>query len=357
MKKILVIEDNASVREEICDILKIETFDVSECANGAEATKIIAKKKPNLIILDIMMPIINGYELLKKIRQNPETEMIPVILLSAKIDKKDIRAGMNLGADDYLTKPVNAEELINVIKNKLAKQAKIERKFEDLRAGLLDTLPQEFRTPLNSIIGFADILRTKADNIPPDKIKKYANIIYDAGSKLHRLNENYLLFSRLKLINACPKDIEKLRKITNYNTETLEIIKSVLGKFKQNHNIEKQFELKLEEITIQVDEFYYEKLIYELIENAIKFSDKNSKITINSVKKNNKYLFSIENNGRTMTNEQIANIGAFVQFDKEKYAQSGLGLGLAIVKQIVHIYNGNFTVENNANSLKVNILF
>jgi len=357
MKTILVVEDSTSVREEICDILKIEKFNVLECTNGAEAIEVLEDQKPNLIILDIMMPVLDGYDLLKIIRQNPVTEMIPVILLSAKIEKKDVRLGMNLGADDYLTKPVNVSELINVINNKLSKQTKIEGKFEDLRTGLLYTLPHEFRTPLNSIIGFADILRTRAELIPPEKIKKYANIIYESGSILHRLNENYLLFTRLKLINISQKDTEQLRKINDYNTNTIESIKTVLGKFKQNNNIEKRFKLSLDEIIIQIDEFYFEKLVYELIDNALKFSEENSIITIHSHKKNNKYIFSIENNGRTITDEQVANIGAFIQFEREEYAQSGLGLGLAIVKQIVFIYDGKFDVENNTEKLKINIIF
>ncbi len=357
MNSILVIEDNKSVREEICDILKIENFNVLECTNGAEAIEIIEDEIPNLIISDIMMPIIDGYDLLKLIRQNPVTEMIPVILLSAKINKQDIRNGMNLGADDYLTKPVNADELINVINNKIKRQAKIENKFEDLRTSLLDTLPHEFRTPLNSIIGFADILRTRADKITPEKIKKYADIIFESGNILHRLNENYLLFSRLKLIQANINDLEKLRKINDYNTNTVDSIKFVIGKFIKDHKIEERFELNLDKTILQVDEFYFEKIIYELIDNALKFSQKNTKVIIYSRKKDGKYILSIQSCGRSMTNQQVANIGAFVQFEREEYAQNGLGLGLAIVKLIVNIYNGKFEIKNNVENFSVNITF
>jgi len=117
--KIVIVEDTSAVREEISDILMMEGFDVYEANNGVEGLKQIKNIKPNLILTDIVMPEMNGFELFESIQKDTGINKIPVIFLSAKADKDAVDRAKKLGSGDYLIKPINPDILINTIKKRI----------------------------------------------------------------------------------------------------------------------------------------------------------------------------------------------------------------------------------------------
>lgn len=119
MKKILLIEDNADVRENTAEILELAGFDISTAENGKRGVELATSKPFDLIICDIMMPELDGYGVLHILNKNPKTSVIPFIFLTAKAEKADFRKGMNMGADDYLTKPFEETDLLDVIELRL----------------------------------------------------------------------------------------------------------------------------------------------------------------------------------------------------------------------------------------------
>jgi len=169
MFKILIVEDTLTIREEIHDILVMEGYTVFEAENGSIGFEIALKKYPDLIISDILMPKLNGFEMYKKLQNNKTTKLIPLIFLSAKAEKSDIRAGMNLGAEDYLTKPIDVEDLLNTVKIKIDKKLLLAQETIDKTTTISAILQQqkkeldnyaqlishELKTPLRNI---SDIL-------------------------------------------------------------------------------------------------------------------------------------------------------------------------------------------------------
>lgn len=131
MTKILVIEDELFIRENIVDCLEAEDFEVFSTENGILAILWAQENMPDLVISDVMMPEISGHEILAEMRDIPETELIPFVFLTAMADKDDIRHGMELGADDYLTKPFTRDELLNAVNSRLLKQAKLMKQYYD----------------------------------------------------------------------------------------------------------------------------------------------------------------------------------------------------------------------------------
>lgn len=127
-KKVLVVEDEEAVRNEILEILSMENFQVSSAKNGLDGLIMAKKSKPDIIVSDILMPMLNGYQFIKRIKKNPETENIPVIFLSAKTTKNDINHGIYLGAVSYLTKPLSVDELLMSINNGLENTQKENKK-------------------------------------------------------------------------------------------------------------------------------------------------------------------------------------------------------------------------------------
>lgn len=122
-KKILLIEDDMTVRENTAEILELSDYEVHTASDGLKGVSAAMRFKPDIIVCDIMMPELDGYGVLEQLSINPETQYIPFIFLTAKTDHKDIRKGMDMGADDYLTKPFEEVELISAIESRLAKTA------------------------------------------------------------------------------------------------------------------------------------------------------------------------------------------------------------------------------------------
>jgi DNA-binding NarL/FixJ family response regulator len=121
MKKILVIEDEPEMRRNLTTILRLERFNPLAAPNGRAGVQLAKREMPDLILCDVMMPELDGYGVIAALRADPETVAIPFIFLTAKGEKPDIRAGMNLGADDYLTKPVAKPDLLAAIRSRLAR--------------------------------------------------------------------------------------------------------------------------------------------------------------------------------------------------------------------------------------------
>jgi CRP/FNR family transcriptional regulator, polysaccharide utilization system transcription regulator len=130
MKKIVLIEDNLDLRETTQEILELADYKVFTAKNGKEGVAMTKAEKPDLVICDIMMPDLDGYGVLRILTKNPETSRIPFIFLSAKADKSEVRQGMNLGADDYITKPFEEAELLEAIEIRLKRSENLKKEFQ-----------------------------------------------------------------------------------------------------------------------------------------------------------------------------------------------------------------------------------
>jgi len=138
MKKILIIEDDKVLRENTAEFLKEEGYEVITAEDGSIGVQMTMKHLPDLIVCDIIMPNVNGYDFYKTIRQIKSTSTIPLIFLTAKIEKEDIREGMQLGADDYITKPFDYNDLLNAIATRFAKYETLQKMHEEKFYSLID---------------------------------------------------------------------------------------------------------------------------------------------------------------------------------------------------------------------------
>lgn len=125
MTKILVVEDEAAIREKLMTVLGFEGFETFGAGDGRSGVEVARREHPDLIVCDIMMPDLNGYGALRELRAHPDTAAIPIIFLTAAASRADMRKGMELGADDYITKPYTVEELLSAVRTRLARQQSI----------------------------------------------------------------------------------------------------------------------------------------------------------------------------------------------------------------------------------------
>ena len=208
MKTILVVEDNIEVAQYVCDIFEVNGYHVRVALNGVEGWEEIQHDMPDIVVSDLDMPEMDGYELLSHVRNDAITETLPFILLTARTERENVRQGMTMGADDYVTKPFSAKEILMSVETMLGKQEK-HKKREDttlrlLRRNITHSLPHELRTPLQSILGYSNLLQMTYDEVQPDQIKMYADMMFDSGMRLQRLAENMLALAQIEIIGSDP---------------------------------------------------------------------------------------------------------------------------------------------------------
>jgi CheY-like chemotaxis protein len=349
MVKILVIEDESSILENIADYLEMCEYEVYKATNGRDGIALAENVNPDLIICDIMMPEMDGLEVIKQVRANEMTAEIPFIFLTARSEEDDLRLGMNLGADDYLKKPFKNSDLIASIKTRLNKSSiikeKSEKKLDDIRYSLTVSLPHELYTPLNGIMGYAQILKNDMASFSPVELDEILEHLYSSAQRLNKIITNYVYYlSLLEIINS---GISLDREFTLNAAEIIsEHARAAVRKYDRTGDLE----LQLQAEGIKIAGIHFFKIINELVDNACKFSYDNTKITVKSYTKDDYYYVSIHNYGIGMNQEEIKNIGAYVQFNRAKYEQQGLGLGLAVCKKICEIYSIDidfYSLQNN----------
>lgn len=200
MKKILLIEDNDDIRINTSEILELSNYKVISAEDGKQGVEIALREKPDLIICDIMMPVLDGYGVLHSIHKNESIKNTPFIFLTAKTERNDFRKGMELGADDYLTKPFTGAELLNAVDSRL-------KKIESIKLGFTSGL--EGMQQLMEAAGTKSTLQSLSKDRPVNKYKK-KQIIYSEG------NHPAMLFYVVKgKVKTCKTNDEGKEFVTN----------------------------------------------------------------------------------------------------------------------------------------------
>lgn len=342
MKKILIIEDDKNLLGSLADVLRHEGFEIFTASCGEEGLNVLNSVIPDLIICDVMMPGMDGYEVLGVISKNEVFATIPFIFLTARNEKNDQRRAMDMGADDFLNKPFSLDELLTTIDIRLKKNEKVkqasEEKIKNITKSISFSLPHELNTPLSGIIGFSEVLINEAQYLNPEEVKEMAGFINESSLRLKKTIEKYLNYSKLQVLlndqNERKLLVRREAMISN------SFLNAVLNKEKFEKRRLKEVVIDLEESFIKINDDYLALLLSELIDNAIKFSRPNSRILVKGKKGVKNYWITIYDRGRGMSSVQLNEIGAFIQFNREMFEQQGSGLGLAIVKNIVTLFGG-----------------
>jgi len=347
MKKVLIIDDEISIKENLCEILTLKGYIVNCEGSGKDAINRIEQYMPDIIISDIMMPEMNGHEFLKLLREKKEFANTPVIFLSARQDLKDIREGMNLGADDYLTKPFDVKDLLRAVENRLAKveniQSDVSSRVDELLLALNRTSSHEFNTPLNGIILPAEFMLQSFEKIPKEQMQKLLNAVLQSGFRLKRTLDNFLLSQKLMREKEILQNEYVPSKMLITEDKARSIAEALLPKYAKNLDLR----IQVDECSVNFCISFFPKIVEELVDNAFKFSPNNGIVSITGKPDGTgNYLMEFSNEGEGLTEEQIHKIGAFIQFDRKKNEQQGSGLGLFIVKRMADVGGAAIEIQS-----------
>ncbi len=345
MKKILIIEDEVIVRENLVEILMNEGFETIYAQDGEEGYYMAITSEPDLILSDIRMPGLNGFDLLKKLQTNYSTAFVPFIFLTARTDVEDLRKGMSLGADDYIIKPFRVNELLKAIKIRLQKSENFLSTNKEFKEVLLKKIPHELLTPLVSVLGISELLIDDLEKYSSNEIKEMIKKIQWSGKRLLRRIEKFLSYVELSNQNQ-NENLDVKANYHEYEIDSDYIKANIISKakdFGRENNI--QFEIRNSKLNIIP--CHFETLIYELLENSMKYSPQNSLIMVTGDIENRTYILRIKNNLIKNIRMDINKIRIFNHFDNLNFSIEGLGVGLSIVKKIIESYKGYLKINTS----------
>ncbi|MFE3870038.1 response regulator [Flavobacterium sp. ZS1P70] len=348
--KILLVDDELNLRETISELLIYQNYSVKSACNGQEALDLLEYWTPDLIICDIMMPVMDGYTLHGIIKDIHSLNSIPFIFLTAKKEHNLMRKCLLDGADDFISKPFKIKELTSIIESKIERFSKIKNTYTNLYPGRKKVFLHEINTPLNGILGPIELLMENPKELDKKEISAFYESIKISGERLNRTMQNIILYQNLKN-NFIEFNLNSSADILNEFLKTKEkILKIYEGQ-------EKRISFEIDKATIKINSEHLQYIFFELIDNALKFSSNNKVIIVSGEQFNNEYYeLVIRDFGIGFSEQELNKIGAAQQFNREEREQQGLGLGLFLSKIIIKKSNGVFTIvskENEGTSIKI----
>ena len=356
---IMVVEDEETIRNQLAEALPMMGFEVSLAVDGFDALHKLETCQPDLILSDIVMPGISGLDLKKELAKVDRLATIPFVFVSALSSLYHVREGMQLAADDYVTKPYRLHELKTVIDAQLEKAQARSRHFNQTVDGLVESLqlifPHEIITPITVIYGFADFLKT-LDQSNPKEQKLMAEMldgITTAAKRLRRMTDRFTesVKSNLHKVQA---GRELLKEPFAY--EISETVRSASEQVAAERSAINRLEFRLAPGQVSVYREAVMRIVSEIIKNAIDYSPSNSFVSISGHADGKSYFLVVRDQGPGMSSEEIARIGMFVQFGRRAREQQGLGIGLAISKRFSELIGAKISfASSNNQGLEVRI--
>ncbi len=345
-EQILIVEDDLAMSSGIRDVLEMNGYRVQLAENGVEGLKTLDRFHPDLIISDIMMPEMDGFEFLEQVRRHSRWAAVPFIFLTAQGQRPDIRGGTQLGADDYLVKSVDLEDLLVVVRAKLDRALTIQqqsrREMDDLKRNLLNMLSHEFRTPLTYITGYVDLIQE--GEWSAEDLQKFLGRIKGGSNRLNRLVEDFLLLVRFETDDARQAYLMDKGPFNNWTGLVARVFdrqyEAAAGRqVTLMHEIETNLPL------VEVHEGYLESAVMRLVDNGIKFSKHTGgHVWVKVALDGNRVRCTVKDDGMGIPADEVAKIfDRFHQINRQRIEQQGAGIGLAIVKSIADLHHGEVT--------------
>ncbi len=333
--RILIVDDhptNVAILEEILG----DDYPLQTATCGEEALAIAPDFQPALILLDIMMPGMGGYETCRRLRAHPTLRHAKIIMVSAKALVSERLQGYEAGADDYITKPFDGDELVAKVRVYL--RLKSLEEVAQLTSNVLTLLSHETRTPLNGILPPLQMLREEQDMAPEER-QMWLDVAYESATSLHRLVEKVCTLSAMR---ADQWDFQYTR------ADLCAVIREAVGNVvtdAEAHAVTIIPELPTAAI-IRMDPLQIHQVVTVLLENAMRFSAQGGRVVVRAMRANGHVCFTVTDQGTGIAPDALPRVfEVFVPIDIAHHTR-GHGLSLAIARQIVRAHDGTIEVES-----------
>ncbi len=351
MARILVIEDEAPLRENICELLEIEGFDVLAAENGRTGLQLAREHLPDLIICDIMMPELDGYSVLLNLRDEPQTASIPFMFLTARTDRPSVRQGMELGADDYLTKPFTSLELLTAVTARLERHKMIARMAEQelaqAKRSLIRMVSHELRTPMVALHMVSDIFGRQIEQLSSKQIAELLDTLQRGTQRLDRLIEQIVLIVQFETNTLSQAAVDQYGVPMRLSDLLIAAVDLARRFAYRQPDVSVRLEQRDTEAAVQCDIRALRHGLAELITNALNFSPQGSEVLVSQWQADAALWITILDRGPGIPPEKLAlALEDFYQIDRDTYEQQGIGLGLPLARRIIETHRGTFEIRS-----------
>ncbi|MFZ4557784.1 MAG: hybrid sensor histidine kinase/response regulator [Pseudanabaena sp.] len=355
---ILIVDDEPNNFAVIAAQLSEFNYEIHYASSGQDALTHLDIYNPDLILLDVMMPEIDGITVCKQLKAMPKWQAVPIVMVTALSSKSDLANCLDAGADDFISKPVNPLELRARVKSML----RIKKQFDKiqsltqiqentidtlkislgaLRGNLASNLSHELNTPLYGIIAPIELIKDFLKDMKIAPALEMLDLVDQSATRIEMLTKRLLVYFELEAFVSKQHLVKPMR--TKFSSTAIE---TTLRSQAHSANRSNDLVFSLEDAEILLSEQYLSTLLYELVDNALKFSPSGTSITVSSQIEGDMLKLSVLDLGRGMTEDQIAKIDAFIQFERETYEQQGSGLGLIISRKIAELTGGQFWITS-----------
>jgi signal transduction histidine kinase len=351
---ILIVDDTPDNLRLLSEMLSKQGYSVRSAISGTAAFMAIRTKRPDLILLDINMPNLNGYEVCRQIKSSESTRDIPVLFLSANSEAIDKVRAFQIGCLDYITKPFQVEEVLARVNTHLTlsrtqselQQARAdalraleqEKELNRLKSEFISLVTHDFHTPLVSIQGFVSLLRQKDADLPAATQHRYFNRIEAAVDHLMYLLEQVLLIGKSESgkLHCYPTPFN-LKELCSEIVESLQL---------QDDRHPVEFSCTGNDINVELDPALIRQILINLLTNAVKYSPNQHPVRLTALHRENEIVLQVEDRGIGIPLEEQSHL--FELFHRCSNAQSirGSGLGLAVVKTCVDALGGQIQIDS-----------
>ena len=345
MKQILIIEDEMNIRESVAELLELKGYGVLEAENGNSGVRHALENKPDLILCDIMMPGMNGHDVLTAIRNKQGYANVPFIFLTALSQKDDIRKGMNLGADDYLVKPFKAKDLYKAIETRLSIQEEREKESsKTVDPFQQKVISKNIMEPIEGLKASSANLIKHFHDYTQDEIIDFVHRLNISLGRVERTTRNLVATQAIELSAYDKNILDKLTKGTTSNIKS--VIQSVLTNTATNcDRVEDIFLKDIPEYRIDLPETTFKIIISELLFNAFKFSEKGTLVSVEGEHLEDELKLVITDSGDGM------DPGLMQELNCDRPLQNPVNgkYGLYVVKSLLHSTGNSMVITSNNN--------
>ena len=341
-----IIDDDAPLGAALTAGLEAFGYRTTFSTSASTGWPVVHSQPPDLILCDINMPGKNGHRFLEEIRADPALGNCQFVFMTGNSVFAHPRAGMDLGADDFLLKPFTLETLVSCVTARLRRKEISEQQgtevVNELRASLHKSMPHEFFTPLNGILGFAEMVDQDLATMEPAEIREALANIMQSGQRLHRTLRNYLFtLDRLNPDSIAPFPVLSAATVAQFFAQGAQ------AAVKRHKSRQKDLALDLSAAPLSAGAQELALLAEELTDNACSFSKPGTPVRVAAQRAGANLQLAISDAGRGMTLQQLKHLGVFQQLERGKFEQQGLGLGLFIARQIVRRLGGQLHLESS----------
>ena len=350
--RILVVDDIAANVRLLAGILKVADYDVLTAESGADALQKVEEFAPDVVLLDVMMPEMDGFEVCRRLRENPRTVSLPVVTVTALHETEDRVRALEAGADDFLTKPVNEIEVVARVKSLVrVKRGRDElestlsdlQRAESLRDSLASMLVHDLRAPLTTILAPLEMLSSNAFGELNEMQSEVAEMATRGANRLLYLVNELLDVSKLESGNMTLQPSEF--QVAPVVEEALELTGVLAGRDEQL--VEREYS---NDFQVRADEDLLRRVLSNLLSNAVKFTPSDGRIGVGAKTGDNEVLFWVRDEGDGVPPEYRDKI--FEKFGQVESRQEGrklsTGLGLTFCKLAVEAHGGRIWIESEA---------